>query len=38
MTTRGIRKHGVSTITSHMTGDFRTDPEMRREFLAMVKG
>jgi GTP cyclohydrolase I len=38
MTTRGVRKRGVSTVTSHMTGAFRTDPETRREFLAMVKG
>lgn len=38
MTTRGIRKHGVTTLTSHMLGAFRTDPETRREFLAMVRG
>ncbi|MBP5858862.1 GTP cyclohydrolase I FolE [Marivibrio halodurans] len=38
MTTRGIHKPGVSTVTSHMTGAFRTDPETRREFLAMVRG
>jgi len=38
MTTRGIRKHGVTTLTSHMLGAFRDDPETRREFLAMVRG
>lgn len=36
MTTRGIHKPGVSTVTSHMIGAFRENPEARREFLAMV--
>jgi GTP cyclohydrolase I len=36
MTTRGIHKPGVSMVTSRMLGAFRTDPEVRREFLAMV--
>lgn len=36
MTTRGVHKPGVSTITSHMLGAFRENPEARREFLAMV--
>ncbi len=36
MTTRGIHKPGVSTITSHMLGAFRENPEARREFLAMI--
>jgi GTP cyclohydrolase IA len=36
MTTRGIQKPGVSTITTHLTGAFRENPEMRREFLAMI--
>ncbi|HLI21754.1 MAG TPA: GTP cyclohydrolase I FolE [Stellaceae bacterium] len=34
MTTRGVHKPGVSMITSHMLGAFRTDPSTRREFLA----
>ncbi|MEQ8603366.1 MAG: GTP cyclohydrolase I FolE [Marivibrio sp.] len=37
MTTRGIRKQGVTTLTSHMLGAFRKDPETRREFLAMIR-
>lgn len=36
MTTRGVRKHGVSMVTSQMTGAFREDPMTRREFLTMV--
>ena len=36
MTTRGIHKPGVSTVTSRMTGAFRDNPETRREFLAMI--
>lgn len=36
MTTRGIRKPGVTMVTSRMLGAFRTDPSTRREFLAMI--
>lgn len=36
MTTRGIRKPGVSMVTSRMLGSFRDDPATRREFLAIV--
>ncbi len=36
MTTRGIRKPGVSMVTSRMLGAFRDDPTTRREFLAMI--
>ena len=38
MTTRGIRKPGVSMVTSRMLGSFRDDPAMRREFLDMIGG
>ena len=38
MTTRGIRKPGVSMVTSRMLGSFRSDPATRREFLAMIEG
>ena len=38
MTTRGIRKPGVSMVTSRMLGTFRDDPAMRREFLDMIGG
>ncbi len=36
MTTRGVRKHGASMITSRLTGTFRTDPSTRRELLALL--
>lgn len=36
MTTRGIRKPGVTMVTSRMLGTFRDDPTTRREFLAMI--
>ena len=36
MTTRGIRKPGVSLVTSRMLGRFRDDPATRREFLSMI--
>ena len=38
MTTRGIRKAGVSMVTSRMLGAFRDDPATRREFFAMIGG
>lgn len=38
MTTRGIRKPGVVTITSRMLGCFRTEPEAKREFLTLIRG
>ena len=36
MTTRGVRKHESMTVTSRMTGEFRSNPATRREFLAMI--
>ena len=38
MTTRGIRKPGVSMVTSRMLGSFRDDPATRQEFLSIVGG
>ncbi|MEM1198480.1 MAG: GTP cyclohydrolase I FolE [Pseudomonadota bacterium] len=38
MTTRGIRKPGVSMVTSRMLGSFRDDQATRREFLDMIGG
>jgi GTP cyclohydrolase IA len=38
MTTRGVRKHGVSMVTSRMLGAFRNDAATRHEFLAAVGG
>ncbi|HMB73520.1 MAG TPA: GTP cyclohydrolase I FolE [Gammaproteobacteria bacterium] len=36
MTTRGVRKGGVSMITSQLLGHFRSDPRTRSEFLSMI--
>ncbi len=36
ITMRGVRKPGVSMVTSHMLGGFRTNMATRREFLAMI--
>ncbi len=38
MTTRGIRKPGVSMVTSRMLGSFRDDRTTRQEFLSMIGG
>ena len=38
MTTRGVRKPGVSMKTSRMLGCFQTDPSTRREFLDLIHG
>ncbi|CCG41781.1 GTP cyclohydrolase I FolE [Magnetospirillum molischianum] len=36
MTTRGVRKAGVTMVTSRMLGVFRDDSETRREFMALI--
>jgi len=36
MTTRGVRKAGVTMVTSRMLGAFRDDPATRREVLALI--
>ena len=36
MTTRGVHKPGMSMVTSHVIGTFRSDPRTRREFLAII--
>lgn len=36
MTSRGVRKTGVTMVTSCLLGDFRDDPSTRKEFLAMI--
>ncbi|CAA7618813.1 GTP cyclohydrolase 1 [Magnetospirillum sp. UT-4] len=38
MTTRGIRKPGVTMVTSRMLGAFRDNPATRREFMALIQG
>lgn len=36
MTTRGIHKSGAAMVTSRMLGTFRDEPELRREFRALI--
>lgn len=37
MSTRGVHKHGTSTVTSCMLGVFRDKAEARAEFLALIR-
>jgi len=36
MTTRGVKKAGVSMVTSRMLGDFKTDRALRAEFFGLT--
>jgi GTP cyclohydrolase IA len=36
MSTRGVRQHGVSMVTKCWLGDFRADPNLRRELMNML--
>jgi GTP cyclohydrolase I len=36
MTTRGIRKPGVTMVTRRLLGAFQTDAELRRDFLTAI--
>lgn len=36
MSMRGVRKHGVDTVTSEMLGAFREDISCRNEFLSLI--
>ena len=38
MTTRGVKKEGVTMVTSRMLGAFRDSAKTRREFLSIVGG
>jgi GTP cyclohydrolase I len=38
MTTRGVRKPGVTMVTSRMLGAFRDNPATRREFMSLIQG
>ena len=37
MTTRGVRKPGVTMVTSALRGTFKTDPQTRKEFLNLIQ-
>jgi len=36
MSTRGVHKPGVSMVTSSMLGEFKTDRQLRREFMDII--
>jgi len=36
MSTRGVHKHGVDTVTTRFTGVFRDDPKMEDRFMRLV--
>jgi len=36
MSTRGVHRHGVSMVTTKMTGAFQTDEALRRDFMTMI--
>jgi GTP cyclohydrolase I len=38
MAMRGVKKQGVSTVTTHFSGIFRTRPEEQARFLALLRG
>jgi GTP cyclohydrolase I len=37
MSMRGVKKHGVSTVTTHFSGVFRTQPEEQVRFLTLLR-
>jgi GTP cyclohydrolase I len=37
MTTRGVNKHGVTMITKCWLGDFKSDPDLRREMMDSLR-
>ncbi|MEM8988682.1 MAG: GTP cyclohydrolase I, partial [Pseudomonadota bacterium] len=37
MSTRGVHKHGVDTVTTHFSGVFKDDPRMEERFLRLIK-
>ena len=38
MSTRGVNQHGVSMVTKCWLGDFKADPELRRELMESITG
>jgi GTP cyclohydrolase I len=38
MSTRGVNQHGVSMVTNCWLGDFKADPELRRELMDSIGG
>lgn len=38
MSTRGVNQHGISMVTKCWLGDFRSDPDLRRELMGSLCG
>ena len=38
MSTRGVNQHGVTMVTKCWLGDFKSDPDLRRELLGSIGG
>ena len=38
MSTRGVNQHGVSMVTKCWLGEFKTDPELRRDLMRSIAG
>ena len=38
MSTRGVHRHGVDTVTTRFTGAFLSDPRLEERFLRLVRG
>ncbi len=38
MSMRGVKKHGISTVTTQFSGVFRTDPTEQIRFLTLLRG
>jgi GTP cyclohydrolase I len=37
MVMRGVEKQGASTVTTALLGTFKSDPQVKREFYALLK-
>ena len=37
MSTRGVHKHGVDTVTTRFTGEFKENPALEERFLRLIK-
>jgi len=37
MSTRGVHKHGVDTVTTRFTGAFKDDPKLEDRFLRLIR-
>ncbi len=38
MSTRGVNQHGVSMVTNCWLGEFRNEPDLRRELMSSIRG